>query len=56
MKGEIYHVEIQVSNLERSLELYDGFLGWLGYHRIYEHKMGRGLGSGTLQLLGVSMP
>ena len=44
MKGEFYHIEIQVSNLEKSLELYDGFLGWLGYQRIYEHKMGVGWG------------
>ena len=47
MKGEIYHVDINVSNLEKSFEFYDSFLGWLGYRRIYLHKIAAGWGTGS---------
>lgn len=38
MKGEIYHVDIVVSNVKKSVEFYDAFLGWLGYQRIFYEK------------------
>lgn len=47
MKGQIYHVEINVSNFEKSSKFYDGFLGWLGYRKIADHKQWAGWGTGT---------
>lgn len=47
MNGQIYHVEIVVSNLKKSAEFYDAFLGWLGYQRIYYEKEEAGWGVGS---------
>jgi catechol 2,3-dioxygenase-like lactoylglutathione lyase family enzyme len=44
VKGQIYHVEINVSNFDKSGEFYDGFLGWLGYKKIGYWKTGGGWG------------
>lgn len=44
MKGQIYHVEINVSNFDKSVKFYEEFLGWLGYQRIYSHKIAAGWG------------
>ncbi len=38
IRGEIHHVEINVSNLKRSCKFYQKFLGWLGYHRTLDDK------------------
>ena len=46
MKGEIYHVEINVSNFKKSFEFYDSFLDWLGYRKIYLHRIAAGWGTG----------
>ena len=43
-KGQIYHVEINVSNFEKSVQFYDEFLSWIGYRRIYTHKIAAGWG------------
>ena len=34
----IHHVEVNVSNLEKSSKFYEGFLSWLGYTRVLEEK------------------
>ena len=44
MKGRIYHVEINVSNFDKSVKFYDQFLDWLGYQKIYTHKIAAGWG------------
>lgn len=44
MKGQFYHVEVNVSNFDRSVKFYDGFMDWLGYQRIYSHKIAAGWG------------
>jgi len=44
MKGQFYHVEVNVSSFDKSAKFYDGFLGWLGYVRIYSHKIAAGWG------------
>ncbi|HEX4919685.1 MAG TPA: VOC family protein [Candidatus Bathyarchaeia archaeon] len=44
LKGQIYHVEINVSDFEKSVMFYEAFLGWLGYERIYTHKIAAGWG------------
>jgi len=44
VKGQIYHVEINVSNFDKSGEFYDGFLSWLGYKKIGSWKIGAGWG------------
>lgn len=46
MKGEIYHIEINVSNFKKSFEFYDSFLDWLGYRKIYLHRIAAGWGTG----------
>lgn len=38
VKGQIYHVDIVVSNFEESAKFYEEFLGWLGYRRIFFYK------------------
>ena len=42
MKGKIYHIEINVSDFDASFKFYDGFLNWLGYRRVSEHKQWAG--------------
>src|SRR5437870_683831 len=37
-QGNIQHVEINVSNFERSKAFYQDFLGWVGYKRILDEK------------------
>ncbi len=44
MKGQIYHVEVNVSNFDKSVKFYDGVLDWIGYQRIYSHKIAAGWG------------
>jgi len=44
MKGQIYHVDIVVSNFNKSAKFYDGLLGWLGYRRIFYEKGEAGWG------------
>lgn len=44
LKGQIYHVEINVSDFDESFKFYDGFLDWLGYRRISQHKEWAGWG------------
>ncbi len=47
MNGQIYHVEIVVSDLKKSVEFYDAFLGWLGYQRLFYEKGEAGWGVGS---------
>jgi len=44
MRGQIYHVEVNVSNFDKSVKFYEEFLTWLGYQRIYTHKIAAGWG------------
>ena len=44
LKGQIYHIEINVSNFGKSVNFYEEFLSWLGYRRIYTHKIAAGWG------------
>ncbi len=44
MKGQIYHVDIVVSNFSESAKFYDEFLGGLGYRRIFGEKEEAGWG------------
>ncbi len=44
VKGQIYHVDIVASNFSESAKFYDGFLGWLGYRRIFDEKEEPGWG------------
>jgi len=44
MKGEIYHVDLIVSNFAKSAKFYEEFLGWLGYRRIFYDKKEAGWG------------
>jgi catechol 2,3-dioxygenase-like lactoylglutathione lyase family enzyme len=44
MKGQFYHVVINVSDFGKSVKFYEGFLVWLGYQRIYSHKIAAGWG------------
>ncbi len=44
VKGQIYHVDIVASNFSESAKFYDGFLGWLGYRRIFDEKEEAGWG------------
>ena len=44
MKGQIYHVEINVSDFDKSGKFYDGFPTWLGYKKIGSWKIGAGWG------------
>ncbi len=46
-KGQIYHVEVNVSEFDKSFKFYDGFLGWLGYRRVAEHKQWAGWSMGN---------
>lgn len=43
-KGQIYHVEVNVSNFAKSAKFYDEFLDWLGYKKIYDHRIAAGWG------------
>src|SRR2546427_13058165 len=45
-QGNIYHIEINVSNFERSKAFYQDFLEWLGYKRIVNGKDFAGWGNG----------
>lgn len=50
MKGQIYHVEINVSNFDKSVKFYEEFLTFLGYRRIYTHKIAAGWGIKSAEL------
>ena len=36
MKGQFDHIQINVTNLRKSEEFYEGVLGWLGYEKIVD--------------------
>ena len=44
MRGQIYHVEIIASNLQKSAKFYEELLSWLGYRRIFYDKEEAGWG------------
>ena len=46
MRGELYHLEINVSSFKKSFDFYDSFLQRLGYRRIYLHRIAAGWGTG----------
>jgi len=43
-KGQIYHVEVNVSDFSESVKFYDELMNWLGYQRIYHHRIAAGWG------------
>src|SRR3989442_15635886 len=45
-RGNIQHIEINVSNFEKSKAFYQDFLEWLGYKRIVNGKDFAGWGNG----------
>ncbi|MDG7009098.1 MAG: VOC family protein [Nitrososphaerota archaeon] len=47
MKGQVYHIEINVSNFEISSKFYEALLAWLGYREIASHKTWAGWGNGS---------
>ncbi len=53
-QGNVQHVEINVSNLDRSEAFYQDFLAWLGYRRILDEKEVMGWGNGDVQIFLVS--
>src|SRR5260370_40973640 len=50
-RGSIRHVEINVSNFERSKPFYQDFLEWLGYKQIVGGKDFAGWGNGEDEIL-----
>jgi len=44
-RGNIYHIEINVSNFQKSKSFYQDFLEWLGYKRIVDGKDFAGWGN-----------
>jgi catechol 2,3-dioxygenase-like lactoylglutathione lyase family enzyme len=49
-RGNIKHVEINVSNFEKSKPFYKDFLEWLGYKRIVDGKDFAGWGNGETMI------
>jgi catechol 2,3-dioxygenase-like lactoylglutathione lyase family enzyme len=49
-RGNIQHVEINVSNFERSKPFYEDFLDWLGYERIVSGKDFAGWSNGEAMI------
>ena len=49
-RGNIQHVEINVSNFERSKAFYQDFLGWVGYKRILDEKDFAGWSNGEAKI------
>ncbi len=49
-RGNIRHVEINVSNFETSKAFYQGFLEWLGYKQIVAGKDYAGWGNGETEI------
>src|SRR5438094_5246386 len=49
-RGNIQHVEIDVSNFERSKAFYQDFLSWLGYKRILDEKDFAGWSNGEAKI------
>jgi catechol 2,3-dioxygenase-like lactoylglutathione lyase family enzyme len=49
-RGSIQHVEINVSEFERSKAFYQGFLEWLGHRRIVEGKDFAGWSNGEAMI------
>jgi catechol 2,3-dioxygenase-like lactoylglutathione lyase family enzyme len=49
-RGSIRHVEINVSDFERSKAFYHDFLGWLGYKQIVGGKDYAGWGNGEAEI------
>ena len=44
--GNVQHLEINVSNLPKSSEFYEGLLTWLGYKRVVKERDFEGWGNG----------
>ncbi len=53
-RGNIQHIEINVSNLDRSKAFYQDFLAWLGYRWILDEKEVTGWGNSDVQIFLVS--
>src|SRR5213594_1892347 len=49
-QGNIQHVEINVSNFERSKAFYQDFLSWVGYKRILDEKDFAGWSNGEAKI------
>ena len=49
-RGNIRHIEINVSNFERSKAFYQDFLSWVGYKRIVGGKDFAGWGNGEAEI------
>ena len=49
-RGNIQHVEINVSNFERSKSFYQDFLSWVGYKRILDEKDFAGWSNGEARI------
>src|SRR2546421_4138702 len=49
-RGNIRHVEINVSNFEKSKAFYQDFLEWLGYKQILDEKDFAGRDNGETQI------
>src|SRR5712692_2512945 len=53
-RGNVQHVEINVSNLDRSKAFYQDLLAWLGYKQILDEKGVMGWDNGNVQIFLVS--
>ena len=49
-RGNIKHIEINVSNFDKSKAFYQDFLEWLGYKRILDEKDFAGWGNGEAEI------
>ena len=50
-RGNIQHIEINVSNFQKSKAFYQDFLEWLGYKRILDEKDFAGWDNGEAKIL-----
>src|SRR5713226_1306879 len=53
-RGSLQHIEINVTDLERSKDFYDGFLSWIGYSRVMDEKDIAGWSNGDNQIFLVN--
>ena len=49
-RGSIQHIQINVTDLIKSKQFYDDFLGWIGYKRIMDEKDIVGWNNGEVQI------
>src|SRR5207245_10251223 len=49
-RGNIQHIEINVSNFQKSKAFYEDFLEWLGYKRILDEKECAGWDNGEAKI------